>query len=536
MLKDPEHVRLEEVDWAGVLPVLRLTRSFRMALQPAKMLLALVLVVLIYVGGHVLDFAAGARVHPGEFPAFTTLTPAEFDAWLEGADQRTADELKQDFALLLGEQEVAEVVASPDRFNALAVRINALFDGEIEGTRNDQLPDEAARQERIDQFEAQRRRWLNELSQMRPRGVFETALRIKLDAAGRMFVAALSLRMGFADLADEDGPGHDTVLGQALVLWQLTRWAFAAHPWFMLCFCIWALLVTAFAGGAISRLAALHATRDERLSLAAAVEFAISRFGWFLLAPLLMLSIAGLFALLTAGGGFAFFNLPWLDLLGGLLFGLAILFGLIVTLILLGLALGWPLLFPAIAVEGTDAFDANSRAYAYMLGRPWRWLGYTAVQVVYGGLTYLLVGSVMFLALAVTQWLVGAWVFTENDAGANRFDALLAPPRLGELTQGAEWPNLDWPARGAAALIGVWVRLTVALVAAYGVSYFFCSSTWVYLLLRRSADGVAYDDVWHDDHAIRRTLESGDEGGNTAAETGAAPDKVEPGGSEGGGA
>ena len=45
--------------------------------------------------------------------------------------------------------------------------------------------------------------------------------------------------------------------------------------------------------------------------------------------------------------------------------------GLAMSLILLGLAVGWPLMLASIAIEDADAFDAFSRVYNYLFARPW---------------------------------------------------------------------------------------------------------------------------------------------------------------------
>ena len=47
------------------------------------------------------------------------------------------------------------------------------------------------------------------------------------------------------------------------------------------------------------------------------------------------------------------------------------------AVLLLGLIFGWPLMFSTISTEGTDAFDAISRSYAYVFQRPFHYLFYT---------------------------------------------------------------------------------------------------------------------------------------------------------------
>ena len=78
-------------------------------------------------------------------------------------------------------------------------------------------------------------------------------------------------------------------------------------------------------------------------------------------------------------------------LLGGLLWPLALVAGLLMTLLLLGLLFGWPLMWATISAEGTDSFDALSRSYAYVFQRPLHYLFYIMVAAVIGWLGWLLV-------------------------------------------------------------------------------------------------------------------------------------------------
>jgi hypothetical protein len=51
----------------------------------------------------------------------------------------------------------------------------------------------------------------------------------------------------------------------------------------------------------------------------------------------------------------------------------------------------------------------------------------------------------------------------------------------------------------AAWIGGVWLKLLIALLPAFTVSYYFCAYTWMYLLLRRAADGTEFDDLYLDE-------------------------------------
>lgn len=433
-------VLVEQADWRTLLPFLRLFDAFRMAIHPSKMLLALMLVLLTYLGGLGLDLVWGPQVHPGH---------------------------------------------GPDSIDEMISRDLSFF-GVSRGA-----------------------------PQGRPtEGIFEATLDAELAAFKRVVHSASHLHFGISDFLSGEGLTSGGVIGGlADMIIFIPLWLLAEQPIFLAVFLLYAFLLTALFGGAITRLAAVQATRDLRPSPFAALRFTGRRYPWYVLAPVIPLAVAAVIGVMVAVAGLVFFNLPVLDVIGALLFGLMLLGGFVIALLVIGLLVGASLLFPALAVEGTDSFDAISRAFNYVIGRPWRYLFYTAIMLVYGAVTYLFVGLVVYLTLWATKMAAGLWVFREVDGGTNRFDAILPAPRLGELVHTVDWNSLDGSAAIAAGIVLVWVKLLIALLPAYAVSFFFCEQTWIYLLLRRSADGSEIDEVY---------LE------NEVPQAMATPEKVEP--------
>ncbi len=62
MPDSPNRVALDRVDWSAVLPVLRLVSAFRHALQPGKLIVALLAVLLIHLSGSVFDLMWGKPI------------------------------------------------------------------------------------------------------------------------------------------------------------------------------------------------------------------------------------------------------------------------------------------------------------------------------------------------------------------------------------------------------------------------------------------------------------------------------------------
>jgi hypothetical protein len=117
--------------------------------------------------------------------------------------------------------------------------------------------------------------------------------------------------------------------------------------------------------------------------------------------------------------------------------------------------------------------------------RPIRYLVLLIATLVYGALTYSIVGLLVFLTLLITRAAAGAWV--------GGFHSLLPPPQFGQpippLTA-----DISGTAEATAWLIRVWCALLFGVSIAYAISYFFTAQTWMYLLLRKAIDGTDFDD------------------------------------------
>ena len=132
---------------------------------------------------------------------------------------------------------------------------------------------------------------------------------------------------------------------------------------YLLLCCLWTALVWGLFGGAISRIAGLFLTRHEQLGPVAGLDFSREKILSLTFAPLMpLVGVALLMIPLLLGG--LVMRLGVGVLLAGILWPIALLIGFLMTVLLVGLAAGWPLMIPTISTEGTDGFDALSRAYA----------------------------------------------------------------------------------------------------------------------------------------------------------------------------
>jgi hypothetical protein len=395
---------LRGINWRETLPFTNIFRTFRVAIHPSKLLLALVALLMLYVGGHLLDWAWRNEHLPmaSEF--------GEFDSTNEG------------FMAFVG-YEIHQV-------NKVALAV-------MGGT------------------------WLGP-------GSVSWAVR-------------------------------DFVITGPLTLAR-------NHPWYGLVYGAWFLFIWSIFGGAICRIAAVHVARDEKISVRQALKFSFAKLLSFFFAPVIPLLIIIAVGVVLAIGGLLFF-IPYVGpIAGGILFFLAIVAGFVMTLVLLGFLGGMNLMYPTIAVEGSDSFDAISRSFSYVYARPWRMLFYTAVAVLYGALTYLFVRVFIFLMLATTHYFVGWWLGGEAaDHWYGRYGiASIWPGPTADGTEQTFWSlpynvrydELNWGQDISAGVISFWVYLVIGMLGAYAISFYFSANTIIYYLIRQEVDATELDDVY----------------------------------------
>lgn len=154
--------------------------------------------------------------------------------------------------------------------------------------------------------------------------------------------------------------------------------------------------------------------------------------------------------------------------------------GAVLALLLMGLALCWPLMIATIGVEGTDAFDGLSRSYNYLFSRPWYviWMG--CVVLFMGGCTLF---GVRWLAEQSQYLAVHAFGSGANKATFELFQS-------GEESIDAVVPNLLRFGRS----------VVILSIHAFAHSFFWVSVTVMFLLLRKSVDSTPLDHLTGDHH------------------------------------
>ena len=270
------------------------------------------------------------------------------------------------------------------------------------------------------------------------------------------------------------------------VLFQTgSSWSDVAFAWTRL---FWALLVWAIFGGAITRMAAVQFARNEKIGLTEAFQFSWGKFLPYVSAPLLAVAGIGMFWVLCLFGGLIG-RIPFIgEILVGALWGLPLVLGFVMSLILMGVAVGWPLMYAAVSTEGSDAFDGFSRAYSFVYSRPWHYLWFAIVVMAFGSVVCFFVSMVAGLLVHLAEWSVAAGMGPEHVG--KLFHA--APKLIGGTRLMAETTNASL----ASFLTGIWLRAVALLVVGFVYSYFWSASTIMYFLLRQSDDNTDLDEVY----------------------------------------
>jgi len=276
------------------------------------------------------------------------------------------------------------------------------------------------------------------------------------------------------------------------------QWALTCHPLHSIPYFIIVLAVISIAGGAICRITARQFASDENPGLLESMHFS-SKWKNFIsffsapLAPIGIIVLFGLFVFLLGLIG----NIPWAgELIISICLIIALIVGILITLVLIGAIAGFNLMFPAVAYENCDGFDAISRSFSYVYAKPWRMAFYTAVAAFYGAVCYMFVRFFAFLLLAVTYEFLqlGLWVNSTVE-GVGKLAAIWPRPSFTNLLGPSAAMSLNWSESFSAFLVRLAVLVIVGLVASFVISFYFSANAVIYPLMRKLVDNTNLDEI-----------------------------------------
>jgi hypothetical protein len=270
--------------------------------------------------------------------------------------------------------------------------------------------------------------------------------------------------------------------GKAL-LTNGNTWSQVAYAWTRL---IWAFVVWSLFGVAISRMAVMQFVTLDRIRIIDAMKFSVRQLQSTCTAPFLPLLAFGAMFGVTSLAGLASSALPTQgSFVFGTLWIVVLLVGFLMALLLIGITLTWPLMIATIGSEDSDAFDALSRAFGYLLDRPWYLLILSSIALVAGSIGWAVLNVMFGLAEYLATWSLTAGSGVELST---------------QLLRGAD----GFAPKAATA----WQRVFTDILAGYIPAFFFTASTLIYLLVRQSDDGTGLDVIINFEQPAKPSEES----------------------------
>jgi hypothetical protein len=274
-------------------------------------------------------------------------------------------------------------------------------------------------------------------------------------------------------------------------------WALRYQYIYSIIFFVITLAVISIGGGGLCRITALQFARNEKPGIIEALRFSTKRFLNFFtvpLAPVGIIIFIGLFVFLLGLVG----NIPRAgELIMGIFMLLALMAGALIAIITIGTAAGFNLMFPAIAYDGSDCFDAMSRSFSYVFSRPWHMGFYYAISVVYGAICYMFVRFFTFLLLWGTYQFLQLGVWVDNSSKqVNKLAAIWQEPSFMGLRVSPVVATVNWSESLGAFLIYLALLTVVGLLVSFVISFYFSASTIIYALIRNRVDNAAMEDVY----------------------------------------
>jgi len=254
---------------------------------------------------------------------------------------------------------------------------------------------------------------------------------------------------------------------------------------------LWTLAVWAFPGGFITRRAVVQLSTDGAPGLQPTAIFAGRRWLWYFLAPLypllgimllaIPIALLGLLLRISTDLGAAVAGVAWLLVaIAGI--GAMWLFG--------GLLFGWPLMWPAISAERDgDPFDAFSRSYSYVYGKPLHYFFYVVVAAAFGAVCWAVVWTAAVLVQEFGFWAL-SW------GGGSPIVATIREQALDIADGEFDWRHDSPLWKLGTTLIGVILALIHAAAGAFRFTFFFVAASAIYLLLRHDVDEKEMDEVF----------------------------------------
>jgi hypothetical protein len=238
----------------------------------------------------------------------------------------------------------------------------------------------------------------------------------------------------------------------------------------------WTLLVGSFFAGVICRTAAFDLASQERYGVFRAIRFVTLKMRSFLAAPLMpLLVLLGLLLPIFLLGLLTTNVSPFV---ASLLWGFAIVWGLLLGVVGMTVLFSWPLLWPALASEDSDSFDAIGNAFGYVSQRPFSYFLYVLIAAVVTSAGLILFSMLIHVGMSLLHFGMFAgggrevyWLISVSSRSQDKLST---------------------------GVMNFWEFFASFLTDAYLFSAFWTSATGIFLLLRQDVDGAELDDIFRE--------------------------------------
>ncbi len=247
--------------------------------------------------------------------------------------------------------------------------------------------------------------------------------------------------------------------------------------------CIWFLLVWSIFATSIARYVALRLVDEEQPGFREALRFGTKK--WPSAFNSATFVFFGILALALPGAVLGLLmRFDWGLAIVGVLWPLILLGAVVIAILGIGLAAGWPLMVAAVGVERGDSFQAISTAFSYLYQRPIHFAFYGFISCVLAVLGFFAAGLFADTTVMFALWAGSFGMGHERTADV-----------IGAVAHG------DGDPRWGIQALQFWTSSLRVLLSSFGWGFFWSIAPAIYLLLRQSVDATELDEIVLDEPA-----------------------------------
>ena len=240
----------------------------------------------------------------------------------------------------------------------------------------------------------------------------------------------------------------------------------------------WFVLVWGIFGTAIARCTALKLAGEEPIGPAGAIGYGSKK--WPPAVNSVLFVLVGILALSVPGAllGLAM-RTEWGLAVAGAVWPLVLLGAVVLAILAIGIAVGWPLMVAAVGVERADSFQAISTAFSYVYQRPLHYAFYGLVALAVAVPTLAAAGLLADVTGTLAMW--AASFGMGHDRAVAVIDGLSSAGPVAD----------TWGLKA----MRFWTEGLATVLSSFGWGYFWAIATAAYLVLRQEVDGTELDEV-----------------------------------------